>query len=85
MDIDPDEIVTVELDTYDWERSYSRLLTRRQLGELLLHFDDMADQTEATYEEGAQHNQRAELVAAGRCPNCRWPDYQCNCAEHPDA
>ncbi|MGA4881641.1 hypothetical protein [Streptomyces lydicamycinicus] len=50
MDIDPDEIVTVELDTYDWERSYSRLLTLRQLGELLLHFDDMADETEAAYE-----------------------------------
>ncbi|MFG2206081.1 hypothetical protein [Streptomyces sp. NPDC048638] len=53
MDIDPNEIVTVQLDTYDWEHSYSRLLTRRQLGELLLRFDDMADQTEAAYEERA--------------------------------
>ncbi|MFI0908704.1 hypothetical protein ACH4TE_35105 [Streptomyces sioyaensis] len=51
MDIDPDEIVTVELDTYDWESSYSRLLTRSQLGELLLRFDDMADETETAYEE----------------------------------
>ncbi|WP_159031838.1 hypothetical protein [Streptomyces lydicus] len=51
MDIDPDEIVTVALDTYDWEHSYSRLLTRRQLGELLLRFDDMADETETAYEE----------------------------------
>ncbi|MGY5129924.1 hypothetical protein [Streptomyces nigrescens] len=59
MDIDPDEIVTVELDTYDWERSYSRLLTRRQLGELLLHFDDMADETEAAYERN-----RAQRVAS---------------------
>lgn len=52
MDIDPNEIVTVQLDTHDWEHSYSRLLTCRQLGELLLSFDDMADKTEAAYEEG---------------------------------
>ncbi|QCX79102.1 hypothetical protein C9F11_27500 [Streptomyces sp. YIM 121038] len=28
---------------------------------------------------------RAELIAAGRCPNCQWLTYQCNCADHPDA
>ncbi|MDI5971511.1 hypothetical protein POF50_019620 [Streptomyces sp. SL13] len=28
---------------------------------------------------------RAALVAAGRCPNCGWLDYQCNCADHLDA
>ncbi|MBZ9637936.1 hypothetical protein [Streptomyces sp. PSKA30] len=28
---------------------------------------------------------RAELVAAGRCPNCQWPEHDCNCADHPDA
>ncbi|MFC5719882.1 hypothetical protein ACFP1Z_06775 [Streptomyces gamaensis] len=52
MTYDPDEIVTVELDCHEWERSYTRLLTRRQLGELLLSLDTMADETEAAYEEG---------------------------------
>jgi hypothetical protein len=28
---------------------------------------------------------RTELVAAGRCPNCQWPEQDCNCADHPDA
>lgn len=28
---------------------------------------------------------RAALAAAGRCPNCGWLTYQCNCADHPDA
>ncbi|WP_244375592.1 hypothetical protein [Streptomyces ficellus] len=37
------------------------------------------------YAAWTKREQRAELVAAGRCPNCRWPAYQCNCAEHPDA
>ncbi|WP_406273671.1 hypothetical protein OHT93_26050 [Streptomyces sp. NBC_00191] len=38
-------------------------------------------------EYAAWHKQehRAELVAAGRCPNCQWPERDCNCAEHPDA
>jgi hypothetical protein len=29
--------------------------------------------------------QRADLTAKGRCPNCGWLDYQCNCADHPNA
>ncbi|WP_052411324.1 hypothetical protein [Streptomyces sp. NRRL S-118] len=37
------------------------------------------------YAAWAKPEQRAELVAAGRCPNCQWLDYQCNCAEHPNA
>ncbi|MCT2589361.1 hypothetical protein LHJ74_05330 [Streptomyces sp. N2-109] len=28
---------------------------------------------------------RADLTASGRCPNCGWLTYQCNCADHPDA
>ncbi len=49
MDIDPDEIVDVELR---WDNGgltreiYSRNITRRQLGDLLLRIDDMAADTE---------------------------------------
>ncbi|MFF3689877.1 hypothetical protein [Streptomyces sp. NPDC002187] len=50
MGPEPDETVTVELDCLSWEHGYARLLTRRQLGELLLRFDAMADETEAAYE-----------------------------------
>ncbi|MEU8524866.1 hypothetical protein AB0C77_04595 [Streptomyces sp. NPDC048629] len=48
MEIDPDEIVTVELtwDNYGLPETYSRDLTRRQLGNLLLKVDDMACETE---------------------------------------
>lgn len=49
MDIDPNEIVNVELrwDNGGWlPETYSRDLTRRQLGNLLLHVDDMAADTE---------------------------------------
>ncbi|MFF4549247.1 hypothetical protein [Streptomyces sp. NPDC001435] len=49
MDIDPDEIVTVELrwDNGGWlPETYSRDLTRRQLGDLLLQVDDMAAEAE---------------------------------------
>ncbi|MBA2950336.1 hypothetical protein [Streptomyces himalayensis] len=48
MDIDPDEIVTVELrwDNDGLPTTYSRDLTRRQLGELLLQVDDMAAETD---------------------------------------
>ncbi|MFD6968234.1 hypothetical protein [Streptomyces sp. NPDC059949] len=53
MDVDPDEIVTVELDCWDWDRAYSRRLTRRQLGELLLTLDEMADSTEVASEGAA--------------------------------
>ncbi len=28
---------------------------------------------------------RAALLADGRCPNCEWKSYQCNCADNPDA
>ncbi|MFF8317151.1 hypothetical protein ACF06V_08290 [Streptomyces bobili] len=54
MDIDPDEIVTVELgwDNDGLPTTYSREITRRQLGNLLLQVDDMADKTE-TAQEGA--------------------------------
>jgi hypothetical protein len=37
------------------------------------------------YAAWAKQNQRAELVADGSCPNCQWPEHDCNCAEHPDA
>lgn len=48
MDIDPNEIVAVELswDNDGLPETYSRDITRRQLGNLFLHLDDMADQTE---------------------------------------
>ncbi|WP_328674546.1 hypothetical protein OG905_21045 [Streptomyces sp. NBC_00322] len=42
MDINPDEIVTVELDCEGWTEAYTRDITRRQLGELLVQLDDMA-------------------------------------------
>lgn len=52
MDIDPDEIVTVELswDNDGLPEAYSRDITRRQLGNLLVQFDDMAGETEAAQE-----------------------------------
>lgn len=31
-----------------------------------------------------QARRRAD-VASGRCPNCQWPENDCNCADHPDA
>ncbi|MEW1752797.1 hypothetical protein [Streptomyces angustmyceticus] len=43
MTLNPDEIVTVELDCPGWTTPYARDITRRQLGELLLQLDDMAD------------------------------------------
>ncbi|MBW5485726.1 hypothetical protein [Streptomyces bambusae] len=46
MDIGPDDTVVVELDCDEWPRSYSRVLAWRQLGELLLKFDELADATE---------------------------------------
>jgi hypothetical protein len=45
MDIDPDEIVTVELSWDNGEyqpATYSQDITRRHLGQLLLQLDDMA-------------------------------------------
>ncbi|MET7911526.1 hypothetical protein ABZS98_25300 [Streptomyces avermitilis] len=48
MDIDPDEIVTVELrwDNDGLPETYSRDITRRQLGDLLMQVDDMAVETD---------------------------------------
>ncbi|MER5445491.1 hypothetical protein ABT065_07615 [Streptomyces sp. NPDC002764] len=48
MDIDPNEIVTVELvwDNDGLPTTYSRDITRRQLGNLLKQIDDMAAETE---------------------------------------
>ncbi|MFF7699566.1 hypothetical protein [Streptomyces lydicus] len=43
MCFNPNEIVTVELDCPGWTAPYSRAITRRQLGELLLELDDMAE------------------------------------------
>lgn len=37
------------------------------------------------YDLWRRQEQRAESVAAGRCPNCQWPERDCNCADHPDA
>lgn len=56
MDIDPDEIVSLELSWDNGGRlpeTYSRDITRRPLGELLLHLDDMAGETEAAQEAAA--------------------------------
>ena len=54
MDLDPNEVVTVELrwDNGGWlPETYSRDITRRQLGDLLLQLDDMAADTEDTRQE----------------------------------
>ncbi|MFC8202165.1 hypothetical protein ACFUTV_43335 [Streptomyces sp. NPDC057298] len=32
-----------------------------------------------------QQERRRALIADGRCPNCQWPEQDCNCADHPDA
>lgn len=55
MDIDPDEIVTVELawDNDGLEATYNRAITRHQLGNLLMQIDDMADKAEAAQEGAA--------------------------------
>ncbi|WP_406050672.1 hypothetical protein OG280_23990 [Streptomyces virginiae] len=50
MDIDPHEVVSVEMDWDLLDQPYTRRVTRLQLGELLLQLDDMADQTEAEEE-----------------------------------
>jgi hypothetical protein len=48
VDIDPDEIVTVELrwDNDGLPETYSRDITRRHLGDLLMQIDDMATETD---------------------------------------
>ncbi|MFF4804017.1 hypothetical protein ACFY1U_37520 [Streptomyces sp. NPDC001351] len=48
MDIDPDEVVTVELrwDNDGLPTIYSSDITRRHLGDLLLQIDDMAAETD---------------------------------------
>ncbi|MGW0899071.1 hypothetical protein ACWD0G_19115 [Streptomyces goshikiensis] len=48
MDIDPNDTFVVEIDCDEWSSSYSRVLTWRQLGELLLKFDELADATEGS-------------------------------------
>ncbi|MER5509539.1 hypothetical protein ABT052_30010 [Streptomyces sp. NPDC002766] len=55
MDIDPDEIVTVELawDNDGLTEIYSRDITRRQLGNLLVQVDDMAADAETAREATA--------------------------------
>jgi hypothetical protein len=55
VDIDPDEIVTVELgwDNDGLPATYSRDLTRRQLGNLLMQIDDLAFETETATERTA--------------------------------
>jgi hypothetical protein len=55
MDIDPDEIVTVELtwDNDGLPETYRRDITRRHLGNLLLQVDDMAADTETVQETTA--------------------------------
>ncbi|MFF2792154.1 hypothetical protein ACFVT6_36280 [Streptomyces sp. NPDC058049] len=50
MDIDPFEVVTLEMNWDGLDQPYTRRLTRLRLGELLLQLDDMADQTEAEEE-----------------------------------
>lgn len=63
--IDPTEIVTVELDCEGWTEPYARDITRRQLGELLLQLDDMAEA--ADLEAEAEQSAEAEATAA------HWP------------
>ncbi|MEU1311733.1 hypothetical protein ABZ419_22965 [Streptomyces cinnamoneus] len=56
MDIDPEEIVTVEMywDNGGWMPNlYSRNVTRHQLANLLLQLDDMAEATAAAREADA--------------------------------
>ncbi|MCX4627551.1 hypothetical protein [Streptomyces sp. NBC_01443] len=50
MDIDPFEVVTLEMNWDGLDQPYTKRLTRLQLGELLLQVDDMAVQTEAEQE-----------------------------------
>ncbi|MEU7063260.1 hypothetical protein [Streptomyces sp. NPDC046161] len=50
MDIDPFEVVTVEMNWTDLDQPYVKRLTRLRLGELLMQLDDMAAQTEAEQE-----------------------------------
>ncbi|MET9572557.1 hypothetical protein ABZY34_26135 [Streptomyces virginiae] len=42
---DADYVLTVALDWEDLDAPYTRDITRRQLGELLLQLDDMAGDT----------------------------------------
>ncbi|MEU8547819.1 hypothetical protein AB0C81_12605 [Streptomyces roseoverticillatus] len=53
MDDDPDEVLVIELECDDWPAPYSRTLTRRQLGELLLLLDDMPEETAVVQENPA--------------------------------
>ncbi|MFD6872923.1 MULTISPECIES: hypothetical protein [unclassified Streptomyces] len=50
MDIDPFEVVTLEMSWDGLDRPYAKRLIRLQLGELLMQVDDMAAQTEAEQE-----------------------------------
>ncbi|MGW7312655.1 hypothetical protein [Streptomyces sp. NPDC054865] len=50
MDIDPFEVVTLEMKWDGLDRPYAKRLTRLQLGELLMQVDDMAGETEAEQE-----------------------------------
>lgn len=74
MDIDPDEIVNVELR---WDNggclleTYSRNITRRQLGELLLRLDDMAAVTEGVAESAEEPFPEVEFDLPPRCEKCR--------------
>ncbi|MEW2084177.1 hypothetical protein [Streptomyces sp. NPDC005283] len=58
MDAYAEEIVTIELDSDGWPAPYVRDVTRRQLGELLLQLDNMADAT-----ADAQDDAESELGA----------------------
>ncbi|MGR8009630.1 hypothetical protein [Streptomyces hypolithicus] len=65
----------------------------RQAGRRLMDMDCADDRATCDarvyvrhqYTQWSTREQRAALVADGRCPNCQWTDYQCNCAEHPNA
>ncbi|WP_406387043.1 hypothetical protein [Streptomyces sp. NBC_00211] len=50
MNVDPHEVVSLEMDWDQLDQPYTRRVTRLQLGELLLQLDDMAEQTEAEEE-----------------------------------
>ncbi|WP_329444922.1 hypothetical protein OG906_21220 [Streptomyces sp. NBC_01426] len=47
MDVDPFEVVTLEMNWDRLDQPYTQRLTRLRLGELLMQVDDLAAQTEA--------------------------------------
>ncbi|MEU8993450.1 hypothetical protein AB0C95_01285 [Streptomyces caniferus] len=68
MTINPDDIVTIELDCAGWRAPYVRDITRHQLAELLLQLDDMAADAEEQAPDDAQKWPSADEAYTG-APN----------------